>query len=92
MFTFDSMKHPVRVTVLLQGLDVLINFYAPALYLLGIQVRELNWEGGVDGTVKVTWPSAPSSSASPSRCTCCRTGRGSRSTTGGPADVAALDV
>ena len=34
---------------LLSGLHALVNFYAPALLVIGFQVRELTWNGGSDG-------------------------------------------
>ena len=38
---------------LLQGLhDLLFYYYLPALLVQGHDVRELTWEGGVNGTVK----------------------------------------
>jgi hypothetical protein len=37
---------------LLRGLEALLGFYIPALFILGHDVRELTWQGGVSGTVK----------------------------------------
>ena len=36
--------------VLLNGLRQLVNFYVPALFLLGVRARRLTWEGGVHGS------------------------------------------
>ena len=37
---------------MLEGLRDLMDFYVPALYLLGVQVRRLTWEGGIGGRFK----------------------------------------
>ena len=37
---------------LLQGLHDLLFYYLPALLVQGHDVRQLTWEGGVNGTVK----------------------------------------
>ena len=40
----------VVITTLLLGLHDLLSFFVPAVFVLGCDVRELTWEGGVGGT------------------------------------------
>ena len=44
--------HGAAVTSFLQGVEALLTFYVPSLFIVGHNVRTLSWEGGVTGQVK----------------------------------------
>ena len=50
--TFNGVYWHKPSRALLSGLENLLTFYVPALFIIGLGVRDLTWDGGLTGSVK----------------------------------------